>query len=232
MNQNEHEHEFYATEDHRDKPKENFKVIYTVLEEIRKQKDWKSLCDVGCASGDFLYYVRTQYGEDKKLTGIDNFDKLLCAAKERVPGVRFLKGDIWSGNELPGEKFDVVCMSGVLSLLDEFKRPFKNLIELAAPGGTVLIFNPFNSRGCHVEHNYIIDGVPGRIMIYSQQELGQWLEEQGYTYEFIPFRLSINLDRSKDNPLRSYTVALADGTNGIVNGLGIWFEQYLLKISV
>ena len=69
-------------------------------------------------------------------------------------------------------------------------------------------------------------------MIYSQQELGQWLEEQGYTYEFIPFRLSINLDRSKDNPLRSYTVALADGTNGIVNGLGIWFEQYLLKISV
>lgn len=232
MNQNEREHEFYAAEDRRVDPKEYFKLINEVLK--TGQKSWKTLCDIGCASGDFLYYMQTQNrDEDKEFVGIDNFDKLLRVAKKRVPGCEFLKGDIWSGEGMPqGRSFDVVCMLGVLSLFDDFKYPFRNLINLTHPGGSVLVFSAFNSHGCHVEHKYTIRGESGRLIVYSQEEIGQWLEEQGYTYEFIPFQLTVQLNPNKDNPLRTYTVALMDGTNGIINNAGMWFEQYLLKIDV
>lgn len=230
MNQNKREHGFYATEDRRKDPKENFKMINRILE--MRGGRWESLCDIGCASGDFLYYIREQHGKEKRLIGIDNFEELLRVAKARVPDCNFLKGDILSGQGLPEEKFDIVCMLGVLSLFDDFKCPFENLLRLAAPGGSVLVFSPFNSNGCRVEHRYSIRGEePGRLMVYSQQEIGEWIQEKGYQYEFIPFQLTVKLDPDPSNPLRSYTVALADGTNGIVNGIGLWFEQYLLRIS-
>lgn len=230
MNQNEREHEFYATEDRRNDPKENFKMISHILE--TGGKHWNSLCDVGCASGDLLHYIRKQFGKEKTLVGIDSFEKLLHVAQERVPDCKFLKGDILSGEGLPKERFDIVCMLGVLSLLDDFRRPFENLLRLVAPGGSALVFSPFNSYGCHVEHRYSIrSGEAGRLMIYSQEEIGAWLHGKGYKYEFIPFQLTVKLDSDPTNPLRSYTVALADGTNGIVNNIGLWFDQYLLRIS-
>lgn len=169
MNQNEREHGFYATEDRRNDPKENFIMISHVLEAIDKGGgNWNSLCDIGCASGDFLYYIREQYGKGKTLIGIDSFEELLRVAKERVPGCKFLKGDILSGDGLPAEKFDVVCMLGVLSLFDDFRRPFENLLKLTVPGGCILVFSPFNSNGCRIEHRYSIRGEdPGRLMIYS-----------------------------------------------------------------
>lgn len=231
MNQNEREHGFYATEDRRNDPKENFKMISHILKG-ENGGDWNSLCDIGCASGDFLYYIREQHGKEKTLVGVDSFDELLHVAKNRVPDCSFLKGDILSGEGLPTERFDIVCMLGVLSLFDDFRLPFENLLKLAAPGGNVLVFSPFNSHGCRVEHRYSVKGGESeRWMVFSQEEIGAWLQEKGYRYEFIPFHLTINLDPDPNNPLRSYTVALADGSNGIVDGIGLWHEQYLLKIS-
>ncbi len=228
--QNEREHLFYAAEDRRDDPKESFQLINSVLREQYDQ--WNTLCDVGCAAGDFLYYMQQENGQRDGLTGIDSFDELLNTARERVPECRFLKGDIWSGEGLPTDKFDVVCMSGVLSLFDDFKKPFEHLIKMTKPGGKILVFNPFNSRGCHVEHHYKINGELGRIVICSHQEIGQWLKERGFMYEFIPFQIKSKLEENHENPLRTFTVPLKNGTNGIVNGVGIWFEQYLLKIDM
>ena len=64
-NQN-HEHLFYIAEDRRAAPKESFQLINSVLREQCGQ--WKTLCDVGCAAGDFLYYMPI-YATGKRTEG-------------------------------------------------------------------------------------------------------------------------------------------------------------------
>ena len=136
MNQNEQENAFYASEDRRNNPKEYFQLINSVLNEVK----WDSLCDVGCATGDFLWYIQKQNGISKRLVGIDPFDKLRNIAESRLSNCKFYKGDIWSGEGIPEEKYDIVCMSGVLYLFDDFKLPIENLMKITKTGGTIIIF--------------------------------------------------------------------------------------------
>ena len=99
-------------------------------------------------------------------------------------------------------------------------------------GGMVLVFSTYNENGCRVETKYSMKGNSGRIMTFSKDEIAEWLDEKGYSYEFIPFYLKAAIKKNTKNALRSYTVTLADGTNGVINGLDIWHNFYLLKINV
>lgn len=227
MDQNEQENAFYADEDRRDDPKEYFQMIGSLLEGL----DWQSLCDVGCATGDFLYHIRSRFGKEKRLTGVDTFDALRDIAASRLPDCRFFDGDIWTGKGIPDERYDVVCMSGVLYLFDDLERPLSNLLEMAGEDGTVMIFSSFNPHDCHTEFHFEQKGREGRIVVYSLEEVGRWLDEKGLSYRFLPFRVKAQIQERKDDPIRSYTVALADGTNGLINGIGQWIEQYLLVIT-
>lgn len=229
MSQNEQENIFYAEEDRRNNPKEYFQVMSSL---IGKQK-WQSLCDIGCATGDFLHYIRLQHGKEKRLAGVDNFDKLRDIAASRLPDCKFYKGDIWTKEGLPEEKFDVVCMAGVLCLFEDFRRPLRNLMDMVNEKGIIMIFSPFNSHDCHTEVYYKQKGQEGRLVLYSLEEIGKWIENENkeYSYRFIPFRIGTTIEEQKENPIRSYTVALADGTNGLINGIDMWLEQYLLVIT-
>ncbi len=228
--------EFYLDEDRRSNTKESFQLLFYCIQKYKS--DWKSLCDVGCATGDFLWYVNKMVQEQNrasiKLTGIDTYDALRETASRRVPAGEFIKGDIYSMEGIDSHyKYDVVCMSGVLSMLDDFHTPIKNLISITNKGGKVFIYSVFNDNKCAVEVRYVIDKKEkGRLMITSKQELGEWLSENGYEYEFIPFKMKGEIKQREDQPLRSFTVPLADGTNGLMNGLGVWHDFYLLMINV
>lgn len=236
MEHNEECCRFYLNEDRRNDTKENFQLIYHYIEKYKS--NWKRLCDVGCATGDFLWYVKTIADEQKmrniELTGIDTYEELLRTAGERIPEGRFVKGDIYSMKGIDSaEKYDVVCMTGVLVMLDDFQTPIENLITITNRGGKVFVFSIFNENKCSLEVNYVIDQRErGKMVIASKQEVENWLRVKGYEYEFIPFKMKGKIQQRKDQPLRSFTVPLEDGTNGLMNGLGIWHDLQLLIIHV
>lgn len=217
----------YIDEDMRDDPKEYFQLMNSLLKEMT----WDSLCDVGCATGDFLHYIRSQHGKEKELTGIDSFDRLRDIAASRLPDCRFYKGNIWTAEGLPEERYDVVCMSGVLNIVDDFRRPIENLAAMLNEGGTIMIFAQFDPHDCHTRVDYKIKGHEETMEIYSLSEVSQWLGQQGFRHTFLPFKMKAAIKERKDDPSRSYTVALADGTNGMISGIGLWIEQYLLVID-
>jgi len=74
-----------------------------------------TLLDVGCGLGDLLDYLKKR-GDSVEYTGIDVLDEMVHAAKERFPGGRFLKVDIFDDKEPFNECFDAVYASGTFNL--------------------------------------------------------------------------------------------------------------------
>jgi trans-aconitate 2-methyltransferase len=67
---------------------------------------------------------------------------MLAAARERLPGVRFLEADIarWPGRE----RFDVLFANASLQWLPDHAALFPALLERLAPGGTLAVQMPDN----------------------------------------------------------------------------------------
>ena len=68
--------------------------------------------------------------------------------------------------------------------------------------------------------------------MYSINEISEWLIAKHFCYKFIPFKIKSIIEEKKDDPIRSYTVPLKDMTNGLISGLDLWIEQYLLLIDM
>jgi trans-aconitate methyltransferase len=57
-----------------------------------------------------LYYLSSLYPE-ASLSGIDGSPEFIARAKENIPAADFLIADIYSGANLPTNRFDIVFMS-------------------------------------------------------------------------------------------------------------------------
>ena len=75
----------------------------------------RSLLDVGCGLGDLHAYLAARKIA-VRYTGVDLIEKMVAAARQRHPGVRFVRGDIFAEPVLAGEKFDRVFCSGTFNL--------------------------------------------------------------------------------------------------------------------
>ena len=134
---------FYLNENRKDTPKEQFKFLFKKSVEGKKFTDLK-ICDVGCATGDFLYYLSNSI-KDAEFFGIDIREDLLTKAKQEVSNCDFILGDISESKTLPKKQFDIVYMTGVLSIFDDYERILENFLELIKPKGIGYIFGIFNS---------------------------------------------------------------------------------------
>src|SRR3989344_3249289 len=124
----------YLKENRKKNTKEYFKFIgqkaSTLIHLVKKPR----ILDVGCATGDFLYYLSTIY-PNAELWGVDILSKLIVKAEREVPMAKFFVGDIFSGRNLKGKKFDFVFMNGVHpvvtpdeSSFDDYKIWLNNLL--------------------------------------------------------------------------------------------------------
>lgn len=75
----------------------------------------RSLLDVGCGLGDLAAFLRERE-LDVDYTGVDVLEKMVAACRERLPGERFLRADVFGEHPLPPGAFDVVFTSGVFNL--------------------------------------------------------------------------------------------------------------------
>ena len=222
---------FYLAEDRRQQPKEYFKFLLqqTVT---RLASPTVRVLDIGCATGDFLYYVRSLYPK-AELTGIDVSPEFTDKAKESVPDASFCVADIYSGTNLPANRFDVVFMSGVIYLFPEFEPWLRNIVSLTA--GSAYIFGVFNPDDLDVRATVQrstdkTSATPWNVI--SRKSIGAFLDSIGMRYRFIDWEMPIPIPKSHEDPLRSWTIPTADGHLLVVNGMQIIHRFSVLQVDV
>lgn len=59
--QNKQMTKFYIVEDRRRVVKDNFKFLTSTIDESNVIDNGKKVCDIGCATGDLLWYLKDYY---------------------------------------------------------------------------------------------------------------------------------------------------------------------------
>lgn len=126
----------YLKEDRYDNPKETYKVLARMVKESRGIREGSSVCDFGCAAGEFLFFLSKQFPTGR-YWGCDIFPELIQKARERVPGVEFETGSILNRALLPEGSIDVAFALGVISIFDEFETSLENLLYWTKKGGYI-----------------------------------------------------------------------------------------------
>lgn len=108
-----------------------------------------SLLEIGCGEG---YQTEALARVARSVTGIDVSPTAIGRARERLPGVSFAAGDLFS-QPWVGEdgRFEVVVACEVLYYLADVPRTLDTMERLASRGCLVTYFSPAERRvGAHV----------------------------------------------------------------------------------
>ena len=231
----------YLKENRKKNTKEYFKFINGKASVLIRSTKKPRILDVGCATGDFLYYLSQLYPE-AELCGVDILPELIDRAKSEVPVAKFFPGDIFSGRNLPGKKFDFVFMNGVHPVvtpeesdLDDYKVWFDNLLKLTGKGGWVFVFGIFNPNEADAVIKMRVSkrGSPWLLgwNLVSKKTIGDFLKRKNLKFKFYDFQIRKDIKKHKEDPLRSWTVPLKNGSRMIMNGAGIVYTLSLLAIE-
>lgn len=97
--------------------------------------------DLGCGPGNSTELLVQRYPQARVL-GIDNSEAMLASARERLPGVDFILGDIaqWRPDVPP----DLIYANASLQWVGGHDHLFPRLFESLAPGGVLAVQMPDN----------------------------------------------------------------------------------------
>lgn len=228
----------YLSENRKHQPKEYFKFISSKAKEhINKYKAPK-LLDIGCATGDFLFYLNSQY-PNATITGIDVMDELLDRAKKEVEDCTFINGNICKEETLPQNKYNAVFMNGVHSIFDDIGLWLDNAISLVEKNGKLFIFGIFNPADIDVlvkskySEQHPDDPWESGWNCFSKKSFQNYLERNGISsYNFYEFNIDIDIPKTPNDPLKSWTFMYNNNTRGVINGTMILHQFYLLEVTI
>ncbi len=230
----------YIKQDHHSYVKENFKVLGDLLEKKMAGGDLPEnarILDVGCATGALIGYLSRRF-PGCTFEGLDISEELIDVAREKLPDIKF---DVGSLDSLPASrsrKFNVALCIGVLGIFDEqeAKAAIHRLISCVQPGGLVYVFSQFNEIDIDVmiRHRRVNPeaqwaGWETGWNIYSYRTIRQCLDGVGCSVNFIEFNMSSPLE-PQENPVRTWSVEMADGSRKLTNGLKLLVELRFLEI--
>jgi SAM-dependent methyltransferase len=226
--------DFYLTEDRRHKPREFFKFLTGLAGPTLAANPTARLLDIGCANGEFLYYLRSQY-PNISAVGVDVTPEVLAKARELVPDADFFVADVQTGENLPGERFDVVFMNGVHYLLPDYERWLRNVISLSR--GMIYVFGVFNPENLDFRAVVSRSGEAHSQIswnLVSQKSIGSCLERigTGIAHRFHNWELPVHIPRTHDDPMRCWTITTDGGQRLQINGLQIVHRLAVLEIDV
>jgi SAM-dependent methyltransferase len=229
---------FYLNEDRKANPKEYFKFISSLVAPHLDRFPQPRILDIGCATGDFLYYLHSLYPK-AVLHGMDVMPSLLERAAVEVPSSTFSEGNICDASDIPLRQFDAVFMNGVHSIFDELRPWLENLVKLVdgTSGGCGYVFGIFNPEPFDVlvkarSADEPEDG-PWQAgwNCFSTKSVGKILDSIGVSsYQFHRWSIGIDVPRHADDCLRSWSFQYLDGNRGIVNGTQVMHHFMLLEI--
>jgi ubiquinone/menaquinone biosynthesis C-methylase UbiE len=191
--------------------------------------------DVGCATGDLIYYLQKKTPA-ANFTGMDVMEELLEKARKENPKIQFLNGDIIQKKTLPDKKFDVIFCNGVLPIFDDIFTALDNILELLKENGRVFIFSIFNDEEFDVlvkvrkssDHN---GPWQSGWNLFSKKSILDYLEKKNFKHEFIDWEMPIDLKKNPQDALRAWTFKDNEEKRLIINGTGILHSFSLLIIK-
>ena len=233
-----HDKAIYLKEDRHQQPKELFKVLFGQLENLAVLREGVVVCDFGCATGEFLYFLRGKFpGADYR--GIDLVPELIEKARRAVPGVMFRVGSVLDQSLWPTAAIDITLSVGVLPIFDDFEPCLTNLLSWTKPGGVILVASLFNPYPVDVWVKYKLSDDPDRghrepgwnlpsktsVSRFLNQAVGQ------ERYAFVPFEMPFDLPPRPDDPIRTWTFQSNNGQRFFTNGLSLILNQEILVIK-
>jgi ubiquinone/menaquinone biosynthesis C-methylase UbiE len=198
----------YLNEDRRNEPKEMFVFVANEMEQIIQSKPAKTLIDIGCGPGEFLYYVNKRFPE-LKLTGLDVTDSYIKKATSHRINADFKVGSIDDRKSLPKGPFDLVTMIGVHSYFDDPEEWVPNLLGLGSKNSTYLVIGCLNPHPVDVAVRYkrSEESVFRKgLSIISKETMRRAFEIKGRSVVFKEFNISIELPYRKEDCLRAWTL--------------------------
>lgn len=226
----------YLDENRYDEPKEYFKFVD---EFIREQKNLSTAVDVGCAAGEFLYFLNKRHPAVKSV-GVDIMPALLEKARRVLHGGDFREGNAVVRETLPNERFDAVFSLGVLSIFDDMELVVDNLIDLCADGGRIYLFSLFNEDPMDVRVRTRRVDVPvderqweSGLNVFSIETVGAYLKANPRTKKisFHDFRIGVDLERRGD-AIRSWTFRTAEGDRLLTSGSCLIYKFKLCLVEL
>lgn len=97
--------------------------------------------DLGCGPGNSTQLLVERYPQ-AAISGLDSSSDMLAAARQRLPGVTFLEGDIaqWTAQVAP----DLIFANASLQWLPDHGSQLPRLLAQLAPGGCLAVQMPDN----------------------------------------------------------------------------------------
>lgn len=224
----------YLTENRKDKPREYFKFLRTLAAEELVVNPAARVLDVGCANGEFLYYL-CQHHPKIQASGIDVSGEALAIAGELLPAGRFSVGNIQTGENVPDEQFDLVFMNGVNYLLSDHKRWLRNLVSRCH--GKVYVFGVFNPEDLDFSAVVVRPDDNGSSIswnLVSQKSISRFLDDTwpGIAHRFHNWEVPVDVPRVHEDPMRCWTFLTDGGRRLQINGLQIVHTLAVLEIEV
>lgn len=225
---------FYLNENRYEDPKELFVTIGRLIAGL---KDHKVIADVGCAAGEFAFYLRKIFPDDT-ITGYDILPELILKAQNKVPDVIFKVGSILDSALIAENSCDVLTCTGVIPIFDSFEPVLSNLLRWARPGGRIYVHGLFNPYPVDVivKYNKSEDYGKGILEagwnIFSKESISSWLAGRSDVSDVIwhDFRISIDLKKQEDI-IRSWTIKDENKDRIITNGLSFIQPHAVLEIE-
>tara|TARA_B100000787_G_scaffold50338_1_gene36252 strand:+ start:3215 stop:4000 length:786 start_codon:yes stop_codon:yes gene_type:complete len=232
----------YLKENRYENTKEMFKFIFKNAfpkKNYHKTKN-ENILDMGCAAGEFIYYLKKKLKEPNSIIGADVRVDLLKKASQNISGVTFVKKSATNKKSFEKKKFDKIFMIGVHPIFDSFEKCFSNLIEWTKKGGEVYICDLFNIYPVDVilryklSKNYNSQTYEAGWNIFSKESVSQFLKKNKRVknFSFTQFYMPFDLDINKKDTIRSWTFKNEQKKRIMTNGLSIIQNQILLKIKL
>lgn len=215
-------------------PKEHFKFVANIIENNYASRKDLSILDVGCAKGEFLYYLKKRFKDrDVFLTGVDFSQTLINLAINfrGLDGIEFYQG-LAESFKLE-RKFNVITATGLISCYDDYEILIDNLLLHLTENGILIITNGFSTS----EYDII-----SRYRKYDEKEnwrygwnqhsimgISKYAESKGRKLTPHKFELPFKLER-QDDVIRSWTLDTNEGQK-FTNGLNIIWNLWALEIK-
>lgn len=216
----------YFRENYFKKPKQIFKFV----SEQTKITDEDCILDIGCARGEFLYYLRKKKKLNSRMYGLDQDKDLIVYAKTKSPNIKttFYCKDFLKFKTK--KKFSKIFVLGVIECFDDLDNFVKKISKISNANALIFLFCKSNDNNIDVVSNYLNKVEKKNWQITSFWSHKTLLEKfKKYNFKFKSkksFSLPFNLKKNKD-PIRSFTLKTEYG-KFFANG----FEIFNLNLYV
>ena len=211
-----------------DKPrmKDYYPVVYNLIESRR----YKSVLDIGCASGDFINLMSI---DDVECIGVDISEELISRAKANSnnKNTKFLHANILEDSSMVKKPIDLITCFGTAVTIENLKLLIDKMISFQPK--LIFLNDAINVNGLDVvvgyrrqeqtEFNY------GYNIRCEETWRGLIKKFQDYSIEFQPYKMKNKLIKG-NYPTRNYHSSI-DGELLQRNGMDLIIRGYNILIS-